>query len=219
MITRSTMPSDRHDYASPPCGRTSSSAADACHRCTGCAAPGDLSRSVSDQPAVADHVVAAGVRAAAGLPQITPSDYVQERHQRDETQDRPHQFSASPQIRPVGGQVDPHEDYSHGMQETNQDLKELLHKLNLPRSAGAGPAGADAVSALRIRARYRLRRRVLWDVQRSGSGVGSACGVPVTSTRVYQMCQLVLFPCKGLVAARGRWAARCPASCRGMPAT
>jgi hypothetical protein len=27
------------------------------------------------------------------------------------------------------------------MQETNQDLKQLLHKLNLPRSAGAVPAG------------------------------------------------------------------------------
>jgi hypothetical protein len=39
-----------------------------------------LSRSVSNQPAVADHVVAAGVRVAAGLPEVTPSDYVKKRH-------------------------------------------------------------------------------------------------------------------------------------------
>jgi hypothetical protein len=152
--------------------------ADVCHRCTGCAAPGDLSRSVSDQPAVADHVVAAGVRAAAGLPQITPSDYVQDRHQRDETQDRPHQFSASPQIRPVGGQVDPHEDYSHGMQETNQDLKELLHKLNLPRSAGAVPAPVIHVVPCRPPpVRPGLMLYPLWEsVPGIGCGVG-CCGM------------------------------------------
>lgn len=95
-----------------------------------------------------------------------PGEYVQERHQRDKTEDPPHQFSAPPQVRPVGGQVDPHEDHSHGMQKTNQDLKQLLHNLNLPRSAGAvpapvihvvpcrpppEPAGADAACALRIR--------------------------------------------------------------------
>src|SRR5450755_5048723 len=100
----------------------------------------DLGKSVSDQPAVADHVVAARARAAAGLPQITPSEYVQERHQRDKTEDPPSQFSARSQVRPVGGQVDPHEDDSQGMQKTNQDLKQLLHSLNLPRPAGSVPA-------------------------------------------------------------------------------
>lgn len=98
-----------------------------------------LGRSVSEQPADADHVVAAGMRAAARLPQITPGEYVQEGHQRDKTEDPPHQFSAPPQVRTVGGQVNPHEDYGHGMQKTNQDLKKLLHDLNLPRRAR--PAG------------------------------------------------------------------------------
>ena len=98
------------------------------------------------------------------LPQIPPGEYVQERHQRDKTEDPPHQFSAPPQVRPVGGQVDPHEDHSHGIEKTNQDLKQLLHNLNLPRSAGAvpapvihvvpcrpppEPAGADAACACR----------------------------------------------------------------------
>src|SRR5450755_1587019 len=108
----------------------------------------DLGKSVSDQPAVADHVVAARVRAAAGLPQIAPSEYVQERHQRDKTEDPPRQFSARAQVRPVGGQVDPHEDDSHGMQKANQDLKQLLHHLNLPRPAESGSIAVSSTAPL-----------------------------------------------------------------------
>jgi hypothetical protein len=71
------------------------------------------------------------------LPQITAGEYVQERHQRDQTEDPPRQFPARLQIRPVGGQIDPHQDHGEGMQKTDQDLKKLLHNLKLPGRRGS----------------------------------------------------------------------------------
>jgi hypothetical protein len=79
---------------------------------------------------------AATAEALAGSPKVTSSEDVQEGHQRDKTEDAPRQFPASSQVRPVSGQVDPYEDYSERMQKTDQELKQLLHDLNVPRPRG-----------------------------------------------------------------------------------
>ena len=79
------------------------------------------------------------------LPQVAPSEYVQERHQWDKTEDPPRQFPAQLQVRPVGGEIDPHQDHGEGMQKTDQDLKKLLHSLKLPGRRGSSRAGQPFV--------------------------------------------------------------------------
>jgi hypothetical protein len=40
-------------------------------------------------------------------------------------------FPPPPQVWPVGGQIDPHQDNSDGVQKADQNLQEFLHRLNL----------------------------------------------------------------------------------------
>jgi hypothetical protein len=70
-------------------------------------------------------------RRAPTSPQLATREHVEERHQRDETEHGPCQLRAAADI-PAGGQVNPHQDHGNGMEETDQELEDLLHYLNLP---------------------------------------------------------------------------------------
>ena len=60
-------------------------------------APGPSSWHRADAvPSLSGPGGAARERSAAGLPQVAPREYVDERHQRDKTEDPPRQFSAPP---------------------------------------------------------------------------------------------------------------------------
>jgi hypothetical protein len=84
-------------------------------------------RTVMSQRAGVNH------RGPDRLPKVAASKHVQERHEGDKTEDPPGQLPARSQVGPVGGQVDPHQHNGDGMEETDQNLKELLHPLYLPR--------------------------------------------------------------------------------------
>ena len=60
-------------------------------------------------------------RCEAGSPQIAAGKDVQERHQRDQGEDPPCQLPAPSQVRPVGGQVEPHQHNGDGMQKTSRE--------------------------------------------------------------------------------------------------
>jgi hypothetical protein len=68
---------------------------------------------------------------APGSPQLATSEYVEKRHQRDETEHGPCQLRAAADI-PAGGKVNPHQDHGNGMEEADQEFEDLLHCLNLP---------------------------------------------------------------------------------------
>jgi hypothetical protein len=70
-------------------------------------------------------------RCAPTSPQLATREHIEERHQRDETEHGPCQLRAAPDIT-AGGQVNPHQDHGHGMEETDQEFEDLLHCLNLP---------------------------------------------------------------------------------------
>jgi len=84
-------------------------------------------------------------RCEAGSPQIASRKYVQERHQRDQSEDPPRQLPAPAQVRPVGGQVQPHQHNGDGMQKTDQELKKLLHCPESTRARRSPPARPSTV--------------------------------------------------------------------------
>lgn len=87
---------------------------------------------------------------APASPQFATREHVEERHQGDETEHGPCQLRAAPDI-PAGGQVNPHQDHGNGMEETDQDFENLLHRLNLPGAVWAPvryPARLWAMSAV-----------------------------------------------------------------------
>src|SRR5215831_3600211 len=91
----------------------------------------------SASPQVIDLVT--GCRRCAGSPQVATRKHVEERHDRDKTEQSPGQLRTASDIA-TGGQVDPYEDHGDGMKETDQELEDLLHYLNLPAALGAaGP--------------------------------------------------------------------------------
>ena len=107
-------------------------------------------------------------RGSADLPQIAASKHVQERYKRDKSEDPPHQLPAHTQVRPVGGQVDPHQHNGYGMQETDQNLEKLLHALNLPRAGWAVPglpSEATAHAAVRVSFGVWLRFASRWPTE------------------------------------------------------
>src|SRR5580704_7362857 len=73
-------------------------------------------------------------------PEIAASQYVQERHKREEAEDSPHQLPAACHVG-TAGQVDPHEDNCDRMEEADQQLDELLHDPNLPGLASRTAGG------------------------------------------------------------------------------
>jgi hypothetical protein len=70
-------------------------------------------------------------RRASTSPQLATREYVEKRHQRDQTEHGPCQLRAPADI-PAGGQVNPHQDHGNRMEEADQEFEDLLHRLNLP---------------------------------------------------------------------------------------
>ena len=92
---------------------------------------------------------------APASPQLATREHVEKRHQRDETEHGPCQLRAAADI-PAGGKVNPHQDHGNGMEEADQEFKDLLHCLNLPgplrvpvRFLPAAPKPPPSASAAR----------------------------------------------------------------------
>jgi hypothetical protein len=94
-------------------------------------------------------------RCGAGSPQIASRKYVQERHQRDQSEDPPRQLPAPAQVRPVGGQVKPHQYNGYRVQKTDQELEKLLH---CPKSTRARRRPAALPSTFILAAPARASR-------------------------------------------------------------
>ncbi len=92
-------------------------------------------------------------RCARASPQVATGEHVEERHERDKAEQGPRQLRTAPDIT-AGRQVNPYEDHGDGMEETDQELEDLLHYLNLPW----GAAGACPVPALRCQESAAVRR-------------------------------------------------------------
>ena len=105
--------------------------------------------------------VTAGVQAAMpptprqASPQVATREHVEERHERDKAEHSPRELRNAPDIA-AGGQVDPYQDHGDGMEETDQELEDLLHYPNLPAARGA-PVRSPRLSAERVRAAERPR--------------------------------------------------------------
>jgi len=93
-------------------------------------------------------------RCARASPQVATRQHVEERHERDKAEQGPRQLRTAPDLT-AGRQVNPYEDHGDGMEETDQELEDLLHYLNLP----GGAAGACPVPALGCQERAAVRRR------------------------------------------------------------
>jgi hypothetical protein len=60
------------------------------------------------------------------LEEIAAGQHVDERHERDYPEDGPRELNAAAQV-VTRRQVDPHQDYSQRVKETEQQLYQLLH--------------------------------------------------------------------------------------------
>ena len=80
-------------------------------------------------------------RCARASPQVATRQHVEERHERDKAEQGPRQLRTAPDLT-AGRQVNPYEYHGDGMEETDQELEDLLHYLNLP---GAPRAPARSV--------------------------------------------------------------------------
>ena len=76
-------------------------------------------------------------RCAPASPQVAARQDIDERHERDEAEQSPCQLRTTPDIT-AARQVNPHEDHGDGMEETDHELQNLLHYLNLPGSGAGG---------------------------------------------------------------------------------
>src|ERR1700686_4242862 len=64
-------------------------------------------------------------------PEVAAGEHVEERHERDQAEHGPCQLRAAPDFT-AGGQENTHKDHGEGMDETDKELKNLLHDPNLP---------------------------------------------------------------------------------------
>ena len=80
-------------------------------------------------------------RRAPVSPQVATGQHIEERHGRNKAEQSPCQLRTAPDIT-TGCQVNPHEDHGDGVEETDQELQNLLHHLKVLgalRAACPGP--------------------------------------------------------------------------------
>src|SRR5215467_8028587 len=138
-------------YQGLACGYSAASASDLATSATNFSCPGATRRARTASrlaSVISSSVTATGAtlrtvgarRLAPGqdgrtavLPEIAAGEDVDEGHQRDQAEESPGRLPAVGQVRPVGEQVDPHQDDRDRVQEADQELKDLLHHdPNLP---------------------------------------------------------------------------------------